>query len=98
MKRIGGRSIILKRIYHRRIVQRCLPGDARPVASAATRGPIGGDYGWIEAFMGEAPGYACRIEQIADIPARHVDQSAACGRADIVDGHSIPDQRISTVS
>jgi len=48
--------------------------------------------------MEEAPGYGCSIEQIANVPARHVDESAAGGGTNVVDGRSVSDQRISAVS
>ena len=89
MKRIRGRSIVLKWIYNRRVIQRRLPGDVGSVASAAPRSAIDVGYRCIEAFMEEAPGYARGIQQIANVLARHMDESAACGRADVVDGRSV---------
>ena len=77
MKRVRGRSVILKWIQDRSIVQRCLPGDVGSVASTATCGAIAVDHRGIEPFVEETPGHTCCIQQVTNVPARHMDQSAA---------------------
>src|ERR1700733_11350928 len=76
MKGIRGRSIILKWIHNRRVIQRCLPGDPRCIASAAACSAIDVCYRSIEAFMEEAPGHACVVQQIANVLTFHMDESA----------------------